>query len=77
MEDLDEVLITVDKLSSVILVKIVPNFENFIDVKDETTVKLNKTLYGFVQSAYLWFETLNAELKSNEYVQNSIDPCVK
>ena len=76
MDSQDEVLVTLDKLSAAILVKIDPSFEKFIDAKDEITVKLNKALYGCVQSARLWFEMLIAELKSNGYEQNPIDPCV-
>jgi hypothetical protein len=68
--------VTLDKLSAAILVKIDPSFEKYMDVKDEITVKLDKALYGCVQSARLWFEMLIAELKLNGYAQNTVDPCV-
>lgn len=43
------------------------------DPKDETVCLLNNGLYGWVQSAYLWFEELKSTLLSQGLIQNKHD----
>jgi hypothetical protein len=40
------------------------------------TFKLDRALYGCVQSAKLWYEHLTGTLTSAGFVSNSLDPCV-
>ena len=76
MKGEEEVLVALDKLSTAILIKIDSSYEKFVNRNGEIVVKLNKALYGCVQSARLWFDTLTTELRSYGYVHNSHDPCV-
>jgi hypothetical protein len=39
-------------------------------------VKLDKALYGCVESARLWFNDVSSHLKSLEFMQSEVDPCV-
>jgi hypothetical protein len=76
MEGEEEVLVHLDQLTSALLIKIDPSFEQFLNDKYEMTVKLKKALYGCLQSAKLWFELLVKELMVFGYKQNFVDPCV-
>ena len=76
----DEVYMTLDKLTTRLLVDIDPSYEAFIETNkngnEEITVKLNKALYGCVQSARLWYNTLSKFLKSIGFEANPVDQCV-
>ena len=73
----DEVYMTLDKLTTRLLVEIDPSYEAFIETNkngnEEITVKLNKALYGCVQSARLWYNTLSKFLKSIGFEANPVD----
>jgi hypothetical protein len=46
-------------------------------IKDgKLTVKLNKTLYGCVQSGKLWYDHFTGMMKQMGFAPNPIDPCV-
>merc|ERR1711871_1766326 len=76
----DEVYMTLDKLTTEMLLEIDPSYEAFIETNkngnEEITVKLNKALYGCVQSARLWYNTLSKFLKSIGFEANPVDQCV-
>ena len=76
MDGEEEVLLTLDQLSAVLLIKIDPSYRQFLNDRGEMVVKLKKALYGCLQSAKLWFELLVKELKAFGYEQNAVDPCV-
>ena len=38
--------------------------------------KLNRSLYGLKQSACCWNKVIDEYLKSENYKQNSTDPCI-
>ena len=66
--------------NSVADVLIDPSYHEFVEVNKngnkEVTVKLNKALYGCVQSARLWYNTLSKYLKSIGFEPNPVDRCV-
>ena len=76
----DEVYMTLDKLTTQLLVEIDPSYKAYIETNkngnEEITVKLNKALYGCVQSARLWYNTLSTYLKTVGFVANPVDQCV-
>ena len=71
-----DVLMVLDKFTTGILTKIDPSAVQYIDEKGEILVKLNKALYGCLQSAKAWFDHLKAVLIDIGFVQNSYDECV-
>ena len=53
-----------------------PDLTPYKDEHGRMVVKLNKALYGLVQSALLWYEHVIRFLSSHGFVQNETDRCV-
>ena len=51
-----------DKNMTGMMVKLAPNYSKYIDDRGYVVVKLDKALYGCVESAALWYENLRASL---------------
>ena len=59
------------------LVNINPEYRNYINNNNNTlTVKLKKALYGCLESAKHWYNTLSTYILSLGYKQNPYDHCV-
>jgi hypothetical protein len=58
------------------LVEICPEYESYVSENGKIVVKLDRALYGCVQSAKLWYDTLKAALIEFGYCVNEMDPCV-
>jgi hypothetical protein len=71
-----EVHMKIDELLSAMLVKLDPTYAPFLDEKRELTVKLDKALYGCVQSANLWYKHIIETLTRGGFVPNQYDLCV-
>ena len=71
-----EVFMKVDKLFTTILSKIDPTLKPFIDEKGESVFRLNRALYGCVQSALQWHKEITGFLVSIGFSSNAMDPCV-
>ena len=78
MPEEQEVHMTLDELTTRILCEIDPSYKKFLPKsgKQEITVKLDKALYGCVQSARLWYNTFSKYLKSVGFEPNPVDLCV-
>ena len=63
-----------DKRMSEMLVMIDDSYKKFLTSKGELCVRLDKALYGCVESALLWHKHLTATLLELGFVQNPIDP---
>jgi hypothetical protein len=57
-------------------VEICPEYESYVSENGKIVVKLDRALYGCVQSAKLWYDTLKAALIEFGYCVNEMDPCV-
>ena len=57
----------------IILFQLDTNFEKYQDGKGAVIIKLNKALYGCVESAVLWYKDLKAILEADEYRVNPYD----
>ena len=53
-----------------------PEDAEFINRKSELILKLNKSLYGCVQSPLLWYRNVDGFLQSNGFKRTSKDHCV-
>jgi hypothetical protein len=71
----EEVLMELDRTLSNIVKRILPEVEQFVE-NGKLVVRLDRALYGCVQSAKLWFEKLTDILKGMGFVPNEVDPCV-
>ena len=63
------------QLSS-ILCEINSEYENYLCDDGTLLLKLKKALYGCVESARLWYETLREQLESLGFTMNPYDACV-
>jgi hypothetical protein len=71
-----EVLMRLDPKMSMILTKIDPSYDEFLHDDGTIIVKLNKALYGCVESAKLWYDHLCKSLEDMGFVRNALDFCV-
>ena len=59
-----------------ILVNICPSYKKFRDSYGKMLVQIDKAMYGLVQSARLWYDTITGVLKRAGYSPNPMDGCV-
>ena len=71
-----EVFMYLDPVSAVIAMKKDPTLRKFIMEDGRIIVKLDKALYGCIESARLWYETLKDVLLKRGYKVNPVDVCV-
>ena len=71
-----EVLMRLDKTMTDILLKIRPDYLPFRTDKGTMIVRLDKALYGCIESAKLWYNDLSSTLATMGYVRNPSDMCV-
>ena len=71
-----EVLMKLDPIVAAILVKLRPDYESFMQPDGTIVVKLDKALYGCVESAKLWYQNLSGTLISMGFERNPLDICV-
>ena len=72
----EEVHMMLDRVMTELLTQIKPEYTKFVDDKGQICMKLDKALYGCIQSARLWYERLKSSLLEWGYVTHEQDPCV-
>jgi len=72
----EEVLMVLDPTLTAICAKILPDLEVFVDDRNRLTVRVDRALYGLLQSSLIWFNELKSQLIKNGFKQNSVDQCV-
>ena len=72
----EEIYIEVDQFVTSYLQKYKPEMQPFVDDTGRLVLKLEKALYGCIQSARLWYSTLSTFLESLGYKRNTMDNCV-
>jgi len=75
MDD-EEVLMELEPALIEVVRTFLPNVDPFVDGRGKMVVKLDKALYGCVQSALLWYQTLAEHLTSLGFTVNKYDKCV-
>ena len=71
-----EVVMELDPITTAILTQLDPTFLPFVGDDGKLLVRLNKALYGCVESAKAWYRHLKRCLEKLGYVTNEYDPCV-
>ena len=76
LDDKEPIHMRINKLEAAILMQLDPSFE--IGKMDDGSciVRLNKALYGLIESAKLWYEHLSGTLISLGFEVNPYEPCV-
>ena len=76
MVDKVPVHMRLDRTMSEFLVTLNPSYAAYVDDRGGLTVKLNKTLYGCVESSGLWYVNFRATMWGLGYKRNDMDVCV-
>jgi hypothetical protein len=71
-----DVVIELDPVISTILTEVDPGYKSFMTQEGKLFVKLDKALYGCVESAKLFYEHISRSLTDYGYVRNPYDICV-
>ena len=72
----EEVYMSINPDEAEILVMLKPEYRQYLRTDGSMVVKLNKALYGCIESAKLWYEELKNTLVSIGYIINPKDICV-
>jgi hypothetical protein len=72
----EEVYIEVDKFVSDYIVKYKPALCTYREDSGKMVFRLDKALYGCIQSAKLWYDTISTALHNMGFIQNDQDMCV-
>ena len=65
-----------DSAMSKLMMKHDSGYERYIDNKGCIVVRLDKALYGCVESAVLWYENLSSTLAELGHIKNEYEACV-
>jgi hypothetical protein len=71
-----DVFMTLQPSIASILVKIEPKYKEYIRGDGSLVVKLNKALYGCIESSRLWYDDLSLLLRESGFRENALDKCV-
>lgn len=72
----EKVHMRLDKRLAKIYVELMPSTEHLLEQDGSMIVRLDKALYGCVESALLWYQHLKATLLKFGFVPSPIDACV-
>ena len=70
------VYMMLDPLLAAILQRVDAKYQEYVNDDGSIIVKLNKALYGCVQSSKLWYEHLSGTLEAMGFERNPLDKCV-
>ena len=59
-----------------VLCEMEPSYRKFLRVDGYLCVGLDKALYGCIESAKLWYDTISSQLRSLGFKPNDYDPCI-
>ena len=71
-----DVHMRLDRVMSSMLIQLDSPYEKFRDRNDTVMVRLDKALYGCVETSLLWYKDLNSKLVANGFVENPYDRCL-
>ena len=70
------VLMRLNKFLTYVLIQIDPTFSKYVQANGTCVVRLNKVLYGCVESAAMWYDKISNDLMTLGYTINKLDMCV-
>ena len=71
-----DVIMELERDLTTILCEAMPNMKEFVGKDGKILMKLDKALYGCLDSAKLWYECLTKTLRGYGFAHNEVDPCV-
>ena len=66
----------VDRVISGLITRLRPEYSTYLDHRGSIVVRLQRALYGCVESAALWHDHLSATLGELGYIRNKHERCV-
>jgi hypothetical protein len=76
MKDDRQILMRLSRETSAILCLLVPNYKAYLRDDGTMIVRLTKALYGCIESAKLWYESISETLLTYGFLRNAKDSCV-
>jgi hypothetical protein len=76
MDDTEEVYMILDKQLSDMCKEWIPEVEHFIRKDGKLVVRVNRAIYGLIQSAKLWYKKLSGYLTSKGFKTCKSDKCI-
>ena len=70
------IYVVLDRVMSDTMIKVDKNYERYRNKKGEITVRLDRALYGCVESALLWYNHISDTLAAIGFEKNKLDQCV-
>ena len=71
-----KVYMRLDRTLSKMLIKLDGRYDKYCDAKGNIVVRLDKALYGCVESVALWYENLSETLRKAGFIENECEICV-
>jgi hypothetical protein len=71
-----DITMRIDKTLTKALCDTIPTYRPYVRPDGTLIVKLQRALYGCVESARLWYNTLRRVLEADGYTANPVEPCV-
>jgi Reverse transcriptase (RNA-dependent DNA polymerase) len=65
-----------NRVMTSMLIKLDPSYQQYCEPDNTVMVKLDRALYGCVESSLLWYNDLKSKLGDNSFVKNPYDRCV-
>ena len=73
---IEDVFMSIDRILAEILIDIDPSYREYLNSNGKIVVKLEKALYGCLESALLWFNHIKGTLVELRFKANQYDQCV-
>ena len=70
------VFVRLDKVMTKFLLELDESYSKFVNADGTCVLELDKALYGTLETAKLWFDTITAKFKADGFIANPYDPCV-
>ena len=70
------VLMTFDPILTQLIIDIDNSYGKYVGTGGKLTVRLDKALYGCIESAKLWYDLISSKLLGLGFIQNPYDICV-
>ena len=71
-----EVHMRLNRIMTSMLVQLDSSYEKYRELDDTIVVRLDRALYGCVESSLLWYNDLTSKLGTDGFVENPYDRCV-
>ena len=71
-----KITLRLDSQTAAILCELDGSFQQYLRKDGSIVVKLNRALYGCIESAKLWYDLLKDTLEKDGYIVNPMEPCV-